>query len=213
MQLDNSASEAPVDSSKPPDYDAGRSQQLPPLRGNPSPLGAPSSAKEYGDPRASGNPLKFVDGKRPPFMAVTPQSPRPLPNYGPNARRKNPLEALRGKPMRNAPGENNTAVAKNPLLHAKRKQYFDSGDWILQKAGFLPSATVGTAIPQPESIPHPHPYSGQYSSTSPTGASSSSPTDTPLRQHSEIEEQDSEVVEEHSGVIAEAIEETPKIQK
>jgi len=71
----------------------------------------------------------------------------------------------------------------------KERKYFDSGDYALSKAGISPQANVGTAIPQPESIPHvslnPH------LSTTPTGANGTSPpTDTPLKQHSEIESKD-----------------------
>jgi len=36
----------------------------------------------------------------------------------------------------------------------KERKYFDSGDYALSKAGVAPPTTVGTAIPNPENIPH-----------------------------------------------------------
>jgi len=36
----------------------------------------------------------------------------------------------------------------------KDRKYFDSGDYALSKAGVAPQTTVGTAIPNPENIPH-----------------------------------------------------------
>lgn len=36
----------------------------------------------------------------------------------------------------------------------KERKYFDSGDYALSKAGVTPQSTVGTAIPNPENIPH-----------------------------------------------------------
>jgi len=37
------------------------------------------------------------------------------------------------------------------------RKYFDSGDYALSKAGKAPQNTVGTAIPNPENIPHASP--------------------------------------------------------
>ncbi|KAI9465459.1 camp-regulated phosphoprotein/endosulfine conserved region-domain-containing protein [Lactarius psammicola] len=36
----------------------------------------------------------------------------------------------------------------------KDRKYFDSGDYALSKAGVGPQNAVGTAIPNPENIPH-----------------------------------------------------------
>ncbi|KAI0926892.1 hypothetical protein AcW1_007713 [Taiwanofungus camphoratus] len=36
----------------------------------------------------------------------------------------------------------------------KDRKYFDSGDYALSKAGVAPQNAVGTAIPNPENIPH-----------------------------------------------------------
>lgn len=36
----------------------------------------------------------------------------------------------------------------------KERKYFDSGDYALSKAGRAPQQSVGTAIPNPETIPH-----------------------------------------------------------
>ncbi|KAF9464139.1 camp-regulated phosphoprotein/endosulfine conserved region-domain-containing protein [Collybia nuda] len=44
---------------------------------------------------------------------------------------------------------------KNVLMKMqKERKYFDSGDYALSKAGVAPQNTVGTAIPNPENIPH-----------------------------------------------------------
>jgi len=40
------------------------------------------------------------------------------------------------------------------LKQMKDRKYFDSGDYALSKAGRAPQSTVGTAIPNPENIPH-----------------------------------------------------------
>ncbi|KAG5338865.1 hypothetical protein E4T56_gene3992 [Termitomyces sp. T112] len=60
----------------------------------------------------------------------------------------------------------------------KERKYFDSGDYALSKAGVAPQTTVGTAIPNPENIPHATPGNGhsnnghQGLSTSPTSSTS-----------------------------------------
>ncbi|KAA1479313.1 hypothetical protein DENSPDRAFT_846182 [Dentipellis sp. KUC8613] len=41
---------------------------------------------------------------------------------------------------------------KNVLT--KMQKFFDSGDYALSKAGVAPQNAVGTAIPNPENIPH-----------------------------------------------------------
>ncbi|KAJ7644269.1 camp-regulated phosphoprotein/endosulfine conserved region-domain-containing protein [Roridomyces roridus] len=44
---------------------------------------------------------------------------------------------------------------KNVLMKMQKdRKYFDSGDYALSKAGVEPQNTVGTAIPNPENIPH-----------------------------------------------------------
>ncbi|KIJ17927.1 hypothetical protein PAXINDRAFT_167850 [Paxillus involutus ATCC 200175] len=44
---------------------------------------------------------------------------------------------------------------KNVLTKMQKdRKYFDSGDYALSKAGVAPQNTVGTAIPNPENIPH-----------------------------------------------------------
>ncbi|CAA7261467.1 unnamed protein product [Cyclocybe aegerita] len=44
---------------------------------------------------------------------------------------------------------------KNILMKMqKERKYFDSGDYALSKAGVAPQTAVGTAIPNPENIPH-----------------------------------------------------------
>jgi len=43
------------------------------------------------------------------------------------------------------------------LVLQKDRKYFDSGDYALSKAGRAPREAVGTAIPNPDSIPHASP--------------------------------------------------------
>jgi len=44
---------------------------------------------------------------------------------------------------------------KNNLMKMqKERKYFDSGDYALSKAGVAPQTNVGTAIPNPQNIPH-----------------------------------------------------------
>ncbi|KAF8635886.1 hypothetical protein AX15_000067 [Amanita polypyramis BW_CC] len=45
---------------------------------------------------------------------------------------------------------------KNVLMKMQKQErkYFDSGDYALSKAGRAPPTIVGTAIPNPENIPH-----------------------------------------------------------
>jgi len=47
----------------------------------------------------------------------------------------------------------------------KDRKFFDSGDYALSKAGKAPRETVGTAIPNPENIPHASPNSVSNSSS------------------------------------------------
>jgi len=58
----------------------------------------------------------------------------------------------------------------------KDRKYFDSGDYALSKAGVTPQNTVGTAIPNPENIPHasspPTGNNHQGLSVSPTNSTS-----------------------------------------
>ncbi|KAF8237171.1 hypothetical protein L208DRAFT_1248865 [Tricholoma matsutake] len=58
----------------------------------------------------------------------------------------------------------------------KHRKFFDSGDYALSKAGVAPQNTVGTAIPNPENIPHAssgnaHSNGHQSLSISPTNTS------------------------------------------
>ncbi|KAL0960809.1 hypothetical protein HGRIS_005825 [Hohenbuehelia grisea] len=64
---------------------------------------------------------------------------------------------------------------KNVLTKmAKDRKYFDSGDYALSKAGVAPQNAVGTAIPNPENIPHASsPVNGHLTlSVSPTNPTS-----------------------------------------
>ncbi|KAF8517372.1 Endosulfine-domain-containing protein [Hysterangium stoloniferum] len=71
---------------------------------------------------------------------------------------------------------------KNVLTKMQRdRKYFDSGDYALSKAGVAPQENVGTAIPQPENIPHASspPTKEQNLSVSPNSSSTS-----PIRESS-----------------------------
>merc|ERR1712007_281961 len=63
---------------------------------------------------------------------------------------------------------------KNVLMKMQKdRKYFDSGDYALSKAGKAPQSTVGTAIPNPENIPHastPTAPNGHPISISPTNS-------------------------------------------
>ncbi|KAL5520010.1 hypothetical protein ACEPAG_1670 [Sanghuangporus baumii] len=63
---------------------------------------------------------------------------------------------------------------KNVLTKIQKdRKYFDSGDYALSKAGIAPEEAVGTAIPNPQNIPHASPpVSQQGLSVSPTNSSS-----------------------------------------
>ncbi|GMK55603.1 hypothetical protein CspeluHIS016_0206590 [Cutaneotrichosporon spelunceum] len=51
----------------------------------------------------------------------------------------------------------------------KERKYFDSGDYMMSKAGVSPAQPLGTAIPTPEGLPHASPPSNGHISSSPTG--------------------------------------------
>ncbi|KAL1411643.1 hypothetical protein Q8F55_002607 [Vanrija albida] len=51
----------------------------------------------------------------------------------------------------------------------KERKYFDSGDYMMSKAGVSPPQPLGTAIPTPEGLPHASPPSNGHLSSSPTG--------------------------------------------
>ncbi|KAH8998545.1 camp-regulated phosphoprotein/endosulfine conserved region-domain-containing protein [Lactarius akahatsu] len=56
----------------------------------------------------------------------------------------------------------------------KDRKYFDSGDYALSKAGVGPQNAVGTAIPNPENIPHASSHAThQLLSTSPVNSATS----------------------------------------
>ncbi|KAH7926461.1 Endosulfine-domain-containing protein [Leucogyrophana mollusca] len=57
----------------------------------------------------------------------------------------------------------------------KDRKYFDSGDYALSKAGVAPQNTVGTAIPNPENIPHASSPSNSHNGLSVSPTNSSSP--------------------------------------
>ncbi|THH31173.1 hypothetical protein EUX98_g3003 [Antrodiella citrinella] len=88
---------------------------------------------------------------------------------------------------------------KNVLTKMQKdRKYFDSGDYALSKAGKAPQNTVGTAIPNPENIPHAtsSPVNGHSMSVSPTNVTSpvkESPLAEPDTDQSTSETVDDEV--------------------
>ncbi|RXW23406.1 hypothetical protein EST38_g2462 [Candolleomyces aberdarensis] len=65
---------------------------------------------------------------------------------------------------------------KNILMKMqKERKYFDSGDYALSKAGKAPQSTVGTAIPNPENIPHATPGTPGHPALSISPTNSTSP--------------------------------------
>ncbi|TFK48688.1 Endosulfine-domain-containing protein [Heliocybe sulcata] len=92
----------------------------------------------------------------------------------------------------------------------KDRKYFDSGDYALSKAGKAPQNTVGTAIPNPENIPHASPPVHPQLSVSPTntnGGGAISPVkESTLAQSVEDSEVPKDVLATEEA--AEAMEET-----
>jgi len=66
----------------------------------------------------------------------------------------------------------------------KDRKYFDSGDYALSKAGVAPQNAVGTAIPNPENIPHASssPVNHNPLSVSPTNSAMSPAKESPLAE-------------------------------
>jgi len=73
---------------------------------------------------------------------------------------------------------------KNVLTRVQKdRKYFDSGDYALSKAGVGPQNAVGTAIPNPENIPHASSHSTHQSlSTSPANTATSPVRESSLAQ-------------------------------
>ncbi|PWN47248.1 Endosulfine-domain-containing protein [Violaceomyces palustris] len=76
----------------------------------------------------------------------------------------------------------------------KERKYFDSGDYALSKAGRAPQQSVGTAIPNPETIPHastvssPTPSASLPTSSLPAGINGpgSNPVNVPLGNRPQV---------------------------
>jgi len=65
----------------------------------------------------------------------------------------------------------------------KDRKYFDSGDYALSKAGVGPQNAVGTAIPNPENIPHASSHAThQLLSSSPANSATSPVRESALAQ-------------------------------
>jgi len=74
---------------------------------------------------------------------------------------------------------------KNVLTKMQKdRKYFDSGDYALSKAGVGPQNAVGTAIPNPENIPHASSHAThQLLSTSPANSATSPVRESSLGQN------------------------------
>jgi len=74
---------------------------------------------------------------------------------------------------------------KNVLTKMQKdRKYFDSGDYALSKAGVGPQNAVGTAIPNPENIPHASSHAThQLLSTSPANSATSPVRESSLAQN------------------------------
>ncbi|EGN98036.1 hypothetical protein SERLA73DRAFT_182886 [Serpula lacrymans var. lacrymans S7.3] len=74
----------------------------------------------------------------------------------------------------------------------KDRKYFDSGDYALSKAGVAPQNTVGTAIPNPENIPHASSPVTSHQGLSVSPTNSTSPVKESTLGHSDEEAKDSD---------------------
>jgi len=83
---------------------------------------------------------------------------------------------------------------KNVLTRVQKdRKYFDSGDYALSKAGVGPQNAVGTAIPNPENIPHASSHAThQLLSTSPANSATSPVRESALAQSETTLPDDSE---------------------
>eukprot|EP00753_Platysulcus_tardus_P015718 PLAT5247.1.p1 GENE.PLAT5247.1~~PLAT5247.1.p1 ORF type:complete len:147 (+),score=6.39 PLAT5247.1:94-534(+) len=108
---------------------------------------------------------------------------------------------------------------KNVLTKMQKdRKYFDSGDYALSKAGKAPQNTVGTAIPNPENIPHASSPSATHPSlsVSPTNNGATSPVkESALAQGESAEEpaaatEEAAEKEEDAPADPAAAEEEPK---
>lgn len=66
----------------------------------------------------------------------------------------------------------------------QERKYFDSGDYALSKAGKTPQQDVGTAIPNPQVIPHASTVAAGGSPPGASGGESTSPTGLPIHRQS-----------------------------
>ncbi|KAI0250779.1 Endosulfine-domain-containing protein [Lactifluus subvellereus] len=72
---------------------------------------------------------------------------------------------------------------KNILTKVQRdRKYFDSGDYAMSKAGVGSQNAVGTAIPNPENIPHASSHATQLLSSSPANSATSPVRESALAQ-------------------------------
>ncbi|KAJ3512303.1 hypothetical protein NLJ89_g3597 [Agrocybe chaxingu] len=109
------------------------------------------------------------------------------------------------------PQHKNILMKMQKTTYEQERKYFDSGDYALSKAGVAPQTAVGTAIPNPENIPHAsspgngHGPAHQSLSISPTNSTS------PVNKESSLahDENTKPPVDETDSTEAAAIETAP----
>jgi hypothetical protein len=86
---------------------------------------------------------------------------------------------------------------KNVLMKMqKERKYFDSGDYALSKAGVAPQNTVGTAIPNPENIPHASTPGNGHSSHQSLSISPTNSTGSVMKESGLAHDENTNVVED-----------------
>lgn len=93
----------------------------------------------------------------------------------------------------------------------KERKYFDSGDYALSKAGRAPKQSVGTTIPNPETVPHAaHPvqipgaplYGTLNAPGSPGATSMVTPTSPSNPRHAQVDSSSRSSFPMATGVVA-----------
>ncbi|KAK7469409.1 hypothetical protein VKT23_003881 [Stygiomarasmius scandens] len=94
---------------------------------------------------------------------------------------------------------------KNTLMKMQKdRKYFDSGDYALSKAGVAPQSNVGTAIPNPENIPHASSPSNGHQSLSISPTNNSSPVKELDASKEKTQDQDQDPAVSPSSPLAES---------
>jgi len=103
---------------------------------------------------------------------------------------------------------------KNVLMKMqKERKYFDSGDYALQKAGVAPQNTVGTAIPNPENIPHASSPGNGHNSAHPALSISPTNSTSPINRESGLGHGDNTNETEETNYFEEAAAQTVETEQ